>query len=270
MAAEKPENTNNIEMPPAQVTAENLGVPMTGTDFNKAHEAMKPGTVPSEAAPPLILTDHQGADHGGQANVTVEQKADKTYTPTTHSDIWHDLSIKGKNDYGAWAEREGERLGLVENDHDVKEQNAFRHVMTAALFTLKYGGAATSELGWANEQKDFNIVSSYEGKINLDKISDTNVDLLNNQSGIAIARELIKEKGEGNVTITDLEKKVIEEMKAGKLATHPDAELRSGRLASEILSYHSMAGLIKWESENGPTEEDRAKASEIVKLRHIE
>ncbi len=142
--------------------------------------------------------------------------------------------------------------------------------MTAAIYTVKYGEGWTSNLGWANEQKDFNIVSSLRGRIDLDKISDTNADLLNNRSGIQIAQELIKAKGAGNVTIADLEKRVVEWLKAGKLVDHPDKELRSGRLAPEILSYHHMEGLIEWEAKNGPTPADRAKAHEILKARHLE
>jgi len=51
---------------------------------------------------------------------------------------------------------------------------------------------------------------------------------------------------------------------------HPDQELRSGRLAKEILSYHSMPGLIEWEAKHGPTEIDRKKAQQIVDQRHLQ
>jgi hypothetical protein len=134
---------------------------------------------------------------------------------------------------------------------------------------MKYGGAATSELGWANEQKDFNIVNSLRGKIDYDKIADTNADLLNNQAGIQIARQLIAEKGAGNVTIKDIEERAVQAIKNGTAVTHPDQELRSGRLASETLSYHSMPGLIKWEAANGPTAADRERAQRVVNERHL-
>ena len=116
---------------------------------------------------------------------------------------------------------------------------------------------------------DFNIVTSLRGKIDLAKIADTNADLLNNRSGIEIAQRLVREKGEGNVTIKDLEDAVMRDLRAGKLVTHPQQELRSGRLAPEMLSYHRMPGLIQWEAQNGPTESDRARAREILQHRGI-
>ncbi|HEY9683403.1 MAG TPA: hypothetical protein V6C86_17625 [Oculatellaceae cyanobacterium] len=103
-----------------------------------------------------------------------------------------------------------------------------------------------------NEQKNFNIFSLCAGEITLAKIADTNTDLLNNRSGMKIAEDLIKEKGAKNVTIADIEKRVSEEVKAETLSVHSMQELRTGRLATEHLSYHSMAGLIVWESRNGP------------------
>jgi hypothetical protein len=184
--------------------------------------------------------------------------------------VFNDFTIQGKNRYNEWAGRAAGKYNLVEDSSkDHTEENAFRHTLTSAIYSLKYGSRATLEMGWANEQKDFNIVTSLTGKIDLDKIADTNADLLNNRSGIDIAQRLIKEKGEGHVTIKDIEDAVIRDLRAGQLVTHPCEELRSGRLASEMLSYHRMPGLIQWEARNGPTESDRARASEILKLRGI-
>jgi hypothetical protein len=221
------------------LNADQAGVSMAAADFNAAHAAAKKS---------------EGSE----------------FTPSTESSILHDFTIAGKGDYGNWTDKEAQRLGLVENNQDRKEENAFRHAFTAALYTIKYGESTTLELGWANEQKDFNIINSLRGKIDFDKISDTNTDLLNNRNGVAIAKELIKEKGEGNVTVKDIEDRVVQWLRAGKLVDHPDHELRSGKLAPEILSYHSMPGLIKWESKNGPTEEDREKAQDVLKARHME
>jgi hypothetical protein len=151
----------------------------------------------------------------------------------------------------------------------VQQVNAFRHALTASMYTIKYGESVTSSLGWVNEQKNFNALSSFAGEINMAKIADTNTDLLNNQSGIKIAEDLIKEKGAKNITIADLEKRVSEEVKDEKLSVHPAQELRSGRLAKEHLSYHSMAGLIVWESKYGPTAKDRSAAVKIVEARHL-
>jgi hypothetical protein len=79
-----------------------------------------------------------------------KKAAGSNFTPTTESDILHDLTIGGKGDYGNWTHEEARRIGLVDNNQDRKEENAFRHAFTAALYTVKYGETATLNLGWAN------------------------------------------------------------------------------------------------------------------------
>lgn len=241
------------------VTADSAGVAMTGHEFNSAHKDMLASAKPAETTKLTITNDSD------QSSSRVSAATKTEWQPSLKADPVHDWD---KTDFLAWTGNASERLGFSD-EGDNKTANAFRHVITAAIYTMKYGASTTSELGWMNEQKDFNIVSSLRGKIDFDKISDTNADLLNNQSGIKIAQQLIKEKGAGNVTIQDLENRAAEAVRQGVAVIHPDQELRSGRLAKEILSYHSMPGLIEWEAKNGPTELDRKKAQQIVDERHL-
>ena len=243
--SEKNDNQPPAERPP-QLTADAAGVAMTGSDFNNTLRAIAMGASGLDM-PPLSFTDN------------------KEWQPSLSPTV-RDLH---KSDFVRWTGEESARLGFKDEAGDNKYDNAFRHTLTAAIYTMKYGPAVTSELGWMNEQKDFNIYKSLTGKIDFDKISDTNTDLLNNQSGIRMAEQLIKEKGAANVTIKDLEDRAAEMVRKGEVVTHPDQELRSGKLAPETLSYHTMPGLIKWEAANGPTAEDRRKAQEIVDERHL-
>jgi hypothetical protein len=223
---------------PASLNVESLGLAMTDQSFNRTFQK------------------------------TQAKKDNEKFTPVLKQDYLHDFTLSRKNDYGTWADNEGKKLGF--SDHgDVQQINAFRHALTAAIYTIKYGENVTSSVGWMNEQKNFNIFSSLAGEINLAKIADTNADLLNNQSGIKIAEELIEEKGKQNITIADIEKRVSDEVKAEELSVHPMQELKTGRLATEHLSYHSMPGLIIWESKYGPTAKDRAAAAKIVENRHL-
>src|SRR5262249_5801611 len=128
--------------------------------------------------------------------------ANASFQPTTKPDVLHDFNPL-KSEYIEWTKQEGKRLGLVDKGES-QLINAFRHTFTTALLALKYGGTLTSELGWLNEQKDFNVYASLHGDITLDKIADTNADLLNDQYGIDIANQLIKEKGALHVTINDI------------------------------------------------------------------
>ena len=226
--------TQGFETQPA-VGAQAFGIDMTAPQFNHSHK---------------------------------DAKTAQKFTADLNKHYLHDFSNSGKNDYGKWADNEARARGLSDKG-DNQDINAFRHTVTAAIYSMKYGAGVTSELGWANEQKDFNAFTSYKGKINLAKIADTNTDLLNNQSGMAIAKELTREKGAGHVTIADIEDRALAELRKGHLSNHPMAELRSGRLATETISYHSMGGLIKWEAANGPSKADREKASDIVRVRHI-
>jgi hypothetical protein len=286
MVAHKPDNAEAAVVP-AQVegrhshlSAENAGVSMTSVDTNAAHRAMRTAASGGEGLGDLVITGAATRDRTtvGNDSATTKDRAaagndsakQQDWQPSLKSDIFNDFTIEGKNKYNEWAGREARRYNLVENEgKDHTEENAFRHALTSAIYSMKYGSTASLEMGWANEQKDFNIVTSLRGKIDLAKIADTNADLLNNRSGIEIAQRLVREKGEGNVTIKDLEEAVIKELREGKLVTHPQQELRTGRLAPEMLSYHRMPGLIQWEAQNGPTESDRARAREILQHRGI-
>ncbi|MBL0185547.1 MAG: hypothetical protein IPP97_07450 [Candidatus Obscuribacter sp.] len=286
MVTHKPDNAEAAVVP-AQVegrhthlSAENAGVSMTSVDTNAAHRAMRTAASGGEGLGDLVITGAATRDRStvGNDSATPKDRAaavndtakQQDWQPSLKSDIFNDFTIEGKNKYNEWAGREARRHNLVENEgKDHTEENAFRHALTSAIYSMKYGSTASLEMGWANEQKDFNIVTSLRGKIDLAKIADTNADLLNNRSGIEIAQRLVREKGEGNVTIKDLEDAVMRDLRAGKLVTHPQQELRSGRLAPEMLSYHRMPGLIQWEAQNGPTESDRARAREILQHRGI-
>ncbi|MBK7749709.1 MAG: hypothetical protein IPI39_20945 [Candidatus Obscuribacter sp.] len=286
MVTHKPDNAEAAVVP-AQVegrhthlSAENAGVSMTSVDTNAAHRAMRTAASGGEGLGDLVITGAATRDRTtvGNDSATTKDRAaagkdtakQPEWQPSLKSDIFNDFTIEGKNKYNVWAGREARRYNLVENEgKDHTEENAFRHALTSAIYSMKYGSTASLEMGWANEQKDFNIVTSLRGKIDLAKIADTNADLLNNRSGIEIAQRLVREKGEGNVTIKDLEDAVMRDLRAGKLVTHPQQELRSGRLAPEMLSYHRMPGLIQWEAQNGPTESDRARAREILQHRGI-
>ncbi len=299
MVTHKPDNAEAAVVP-AQVegrhthlSAENAGVSMTSVDTNAAHRAMRTAASGGEGLGDLVITGAATRDRttvgndsattkdraaaGNDSAMTKDRAAagndtakQQDWQPSLKSDIFNDFTIEGKNKYNEWAGREARRYNLVEHEgKDHTEENAFRHALTSAIYSMKYGSTASLEMGWANEQKDFNIVTSLRGKIDLAKIADTNADLLNNRSGIEIAQRLVREKGEGNVTIKDLEEAVIKELREGKLVTHPQQELRSGRLAPEMLSYHRMPGLIQWEAQNGPTESDRARAREILQHRGI-
>lgn len=299
MVTHKPDNAEAAVMPSqgdgrqAPLTSESAGVSMTSMENNAAHRAMKMAAGAGDYLGDLVITGAMGQprmlpvnDSGraqerttpGNDSAKVPERATSSadnakaqeWQPSLRSDVLNDFSISGKNKYNEWAGRVARRHNLVENESkDHTEENAFRHALTSAIYSMKYGSTASLEMGWANEQKDFNIITSLRGKIDLAKIADTNADLLNNRSGIAIAQRLVREKGEGNVTIKDLEDAVIKELRAGKLVTHPHQELRSGRLAPEMLSYHRMPGLIQWEAQNGPTEWDRARAREILQHRGI-
>jgi hypothetical protein len=228
-------------------------------DFNTTHAAMVAGRLAGVGPTDLVI-------HSEKSAATTQPPA--KYKPTLSPDYLHDFTLSGKKDYMLWSEVECKKFGLVDQG-DFQQKNAFRHAVTAAIYTIKYGENVTSELGWLNEQKDFNIVDSYKGKLDLAKIADTNVDLLNNRSGMNIAKQLLKEKSADKITVEDVENRVLKELKAERLSIYPAHQLRYGTLAPETLSYHSMSGLIKWEAENGPTPEDRSKAQTIVDERHI-
>lgn len=192
-----------------------------------------------------------------------------SFSPSLDSSFG-DFTISGKNEFNQWAGNRARAHNLVENSRrDLTEENAFRHTITSAIYAMKYGERTSLEMGWMNEQKDFNLYSSYRGKIDLAKIADTNADLLNNRAGVEIARRLMQEKGEDKVTVKDIEDAVIKALKEGKLVTRPMQELQSGRLAEEMLSYRRMPDLIKWQAENGPTEQDRRAARAIVRDRRL-
>lgn len=181
-----------------------------------------------------------------------------------------DFTISGKNEFNQWASNRARAHNLVEDSsRDLTEENAFRHTITSAIYAMKYGERTSLEMGWMNEQKDFNLYTSYRGKIDLAKIADTNADLLNNRAGVEIARRLVQDKGEGKVTVKDIEEAVVKALREGKLVTRPMQELHSGKLAEEMLSYRRMPDLLKWQAENGPTEADRRAAREIVRARRL-
>lgn len=262
------------------LSAENAGVSMTSADTNAAFRAMRTAASGGDGLGDIVITGAVARDltaAGNDSAVTrdrtiagTDSAKQQDWQPSLRSDIFNDFTIEGKNRYNEWAGRVARRHNLVEDESkDHTEENAFRHALTSAIYSMKYGSTASLEMGWANEQKDFNIVTSLRGKIDLAKIADTNADLLNNRSGIEIAQRLVREKGEGNVTIKDLEDAVIKALREGKLVTRPQQELRSGRLAPEMISYHRMPGLIQWQAQNGPTESDRARAREILQHRGI-
>jgi hypothetical protein len=116
-----------------------------------------------------------------------------------------------------WTAAKGMKLGLVEQQPGaIKEINAFRHVMTSAIYKLKYGNLAAKVLADVNERRHPEWFS------HMGERADSYADRCNNQVGFKIADKLdiLRQKGK-KVIVDDVVKKAYEAIKEGRCVTNP-------------------------------------------------
>jgi hypothetical protein len=183
---------------------------------------------------------HLKAEQNHAGSVMKTEKHD--WKPTLERDIndfnmLHDDAITRMVN---WTASEGTKLGLIERkDGQPKEINAFRHVVTAAVYKLKYGNLASKILADINERRHLEWFS------HMGERADSYADRCNNQIGFKIAEELDALRRKGNkVTVEEVVKKAYAAIKAGQCVTNPretyEQYLRKIEKEPEEIHYRGM------------------------------
>lgn len=126
-----------------------------------------------------------------------------------------------KGEFHIYAETMADKLGIKDSDGQ-ELSNAFRHALTSAVYTFKYGETAAYGLGemneWQRKARDFFTEKGDHWW------KDSKADSFNNLQGISIANQLIERaKLTGvPVTVEDVVRATDSALKSGKLITNID------------------------------------------------
>lgn len=171
---------------------------------------------PNTPIEPLKQTEQLASDDSDRYLTPTDNK---NWQPTLEPDSndfnpWDNYAVKRMVD---WAARQAKDLGFdPTNKNDEPYFNALRHMMTAAIYKLKYGDIVAKALADANERKHpwEWLTKSYER-------ADSYADRCNNYVGFQIADELEarRQKGE-KIGIHDVVESATEALKAGRCVTN--------------------------------------------------
>lgn len=126
-----------------------------------------------------------------------------------------------KKEFHIFAETMGDKLGIKDSEGQ-ELNNAFRHALTSAVYTFKYGESTAFGLGemneWQRKARDFFTEKGDHWW------KDSKADSFNNLQGIAVANQLMERAKQTGVPVTveDVVRATHEALKSGKLITNID------------------------------------------------
>lgn len=169
-----------------------------------------------------IIEEEDGGDEWGDENDGISRSDAAKHVPFK-PELKRDLAtdLFAKKDFHVWTETLADQLGLTDRS-GAEMNNAFRHALTSAIYTFKFGGFGTFMLGELNEvQRKVQDYFTEEGD---HWWKDSQADEYNNVVGILIAQELMKQpRPIGKpVTVEDVIGSTYRALQEGRLVVDVD------------------------------------------------